>query len=347
MVNARSFVRVDFAGGWTDIPHWRNMIPGAVVNATISIPTYAMAEYTSETSEVSSFGYHVKEAVASPKVKIYSADFDIYEEAENVASLEFGGKLDLAKAALKRLGIEKGVTLTTWSQAPPGSGLGTSAAMGVSIIAALVKLAGERLDLREIAELAVSLEVDELGLLSGKQDHYAAALGGFGLYTFEGDKVSHWRLTPSPSFLAELEKSCVLVYTGKSRLSSQVHEHVTTDLNTAAFEQLTRLASEAAAAIEESYLLALGHFVAENWRYQKELHPSITNEQIDSLFEAVKEHTYGGKACGAGGGGCVLFIAKPGREHLVRRALRELGVQILDFSFEHSRGLLVWYGDSV
>lgn len=343
MIHARSFVRIDFAGGWTDIPSWRNSHSGAVLNTAISVPTYASAATSFEQLEVSKYGYPVVEHVQNRRICLYSADYDLYEEAGDIYQLEYNGKLDLLKAAIKWLKFENGVSIITRSGAPPGSGLGTSAAVGVCVLGALAKLNGNRFMPTEVAELAVALEVEELGLLSGKQDHYAAALGGINLFTFAGDRVAYFPQELSSTWIAELEKSTVLVYTGSSRLSSGVHAEVTSNLNEKAFVRLGQLALHAEAALQAEDLSALGAVVEENWRWQKELHPSVTNSDIDQLFESTKEFTLGGKACGAGGGGCCIFIAKQGQEHLLRKKLKELSVNVIEFQFEF-QGLTVWEG---
>ncbi len=281
-------------------------------------------------------------------MKIYSADFDIYEEAEEIKQLEYNGNIDLAKAAIKQMGIPGGLEIITRSNAPAGSGLGTSASMGVALIGALSRLDETSLLPYEIAEKASLIERKELGILGGKQDHYASAVGGISFMEFMGEEVKVSKLQLSSDMLYELEKNLVLCYTGKSRLSGDIHRKVvdaykSNDPNTRnALRNLRQIADQMKDGLLTGDLDSLGSLLNENWENQKALHPSVTNPQIDNLFElALKNGALGGKACGAGGGGCLLFYSKPDWEHMVRRKLEEAGVEIIDFNIDFS-GLQIW-----
>ena len=330
MVRARAPVRIDFAGGWTDVAQFARESPGAVVNAAISIYSYA------------SIRREAAQDASKRGIKIYAADFNLYIEAADIRRLEYDGNADLVKAAIRHLGVDESFLITTRSDAPPGSGLGTSAAMGVALIGALSRLVGRPLLACEIAEMASEIEREELGILGGKQDQYASAAGGVQFMEFAGEavKASPLRLPPATEF--ELQKHLVLCYTEQSRLSGDIHERVTDafrrgDPNTtvaiANLKSIARL-------MKERLLLGdtegFARLMSENWDNQKRLHPSVTNERIEELFAiAAESGAAGGKACGAGGGGCLVFIAQPDREHILREALRNAGARIIDFVFDH------------
>jgi D-glycero-alpha-D-manno-heptose-7-phosphate kinase len=329
MMRSRAPVRVDFAGGWTDVARFAQDEPGAVVNAAISIYSYASTR-RHETDEERARG-----------IQIYSADFNTYIEAADIRRLEYDGNADLVKAAIRHLGVDESFFITTRSDAPPGSGLGTSAAMGVALIGALSGLAGRAFLPAEIAEMASEIERAELGILGGKQDQYASAIGGFQFMEFHGETVRTSPLRLAPTTLFELQKHLVLCYTEQSRLSGDIHAHVTGAFTsgdpetTGAIADLKRIAC----AMKERLLLGdldgFARLLSENWTNQKRLHASVTNEQIDALFAIASEAgAAGGKACGAGGGGCLLFLARPDREHVLREALQKAGVRILDFVFD-------------
>ena len=133
VIRSRAPVRIDFAGGWTDVALFTEESKGFVINAAISIYSYVTVKKLPE-KEIwtNEYGYKHKKAVENRRVKIYSADFDIYEEAEAIKQLEYNGNIDLAKAAIKQMDIEGGLEIITRSNAPAGSGLGTSASMGVA-----------------------------------------------------------------------------------------------------------------------------------------------------------------------------------------------------------------------
>lgn len=349
VIRARAPVRIDFAGGWTDVALFTEESNGFVLNAAIDIYSYVTVKRLPD-KEIwtNSYGYKHRETRENKAVKIYSADFDIYEEAEEIKHLEYNGNIDLAKAAIRQMDIEGGLEIITRSNAPAGSGLGTSASMGVALIGALS--AFKRLPLLpyEFAEQASLIERKELSILGGKQDHYASALGGINFMEFMGEEVKVSKLQFPSDVMLELEKNLVLCYTGKSRLSGDIHRKVREAYqneepkNRQALKNLKSIAQEMKNALLNGDLKAFGQLLNENWENQKSLHPSVTNQQIDEIFDAVLANgAIGSKACGAGGGGCLVFYARPDCEHLVRRKLEEIGMSVIDFNFDFS-GLQTW-----
>ncbi len=331
MVRARAPVRIDFAGGWTDVALFAQETPGAVVNAAISIYSYAS----------------IRREEAQGGIRIFATDFDLYIEAADIRRLEYDGNADLVKAAIRHLRVDESFLITTRSDAPPGSGLGTSAAMGVALIGALTSLVGRPLLGHEIAEMASEIERAELHILGGKQDQYASALGGVQFMEFHGEGVRAAPLRLAPATEFALQKHLVLCYTEQSRLSGDIHQRVTDAFRqgegatTGAIADLKRIAREMKDALLLGDLDAFAALVSANWENQKRLHPSVTNERIEELFAiAARSGAAGGKACGAGGGGCLVFIAQPDREHILRQALKDAGARVIDFVFDH-RGLQV------
>ncbi|NPV09080.1 MAG: GHMP kinase [Anaerolineae bacterium] len=331
LYRSRAPIRVDLAGGWTDVPFFAAERGGAVVNATINRYTYATL--TPRPDE---------------KIEITSADFHQFLSVRNFRELEYDGNLDLIKAAISRLGIQRGMNLFVRCDAPPGSGTGSSASIGVALIGLLNLLQDNRLSCYEVARLANLLETEELHIAGGKQDQYAAAIGGFNFMEFEETAVNVSPLHLDPSVVTELEKHLVLCYTGKSRLSGNLITTVQEAYRAGRSQTVNALLRIRDVAVEmKSALLKgqIGHFgrlLQENWENQKLLDPSISTAQIDSLFDAALDAgAVGGKALGAGGGGCVLFLSNPDRERDVRTALEQAGVQIIEFNFEFG-GLRTW-----
>ncbi|GMV67326.1 MAG: hypothetical protein KJ050_07825 [Candidatus Omnitrophica bacterium] len=349
LVRARAPVRVDLAGGWTDVAEFCQKTPGGVVNVAIDLNSTVTVLSKTSRAEAGDRGWRFHSRLEDESVEIYSADFDIYIEARRVADLEYDGNVDLVKAAIKEMDLAGGFTLITESTAPPGSGLGTSASLGVALIGALAKYAGKPLLPSEVAEMASSIERERLGIRGGKQDHYASALGGLEFMEFRGDDVKASQLVTSRSVLRELESNLVLIYTGKSRLSGDVHQKVSQAYHSGrgttheAIEEMKRIARDMKDALILGELDAVGQLMTRNWECQKRLHPDVTNENIDHLFQvAMSSGATGGKACGAGGGGCLVFICGPHDTHRLKRALRAVaGVQILPVRID-SRGLDNW-----
>jgi D-glycero-alpha-D-manno-heptose-7-phosphate kinase len=199
-IRSRTPTRVDFAGGTTDLYAFSSREGGAVLSAAIDRHAYCTLHQGGVNG-----------------VKIHSQDLEQYVEATTVKELEFDGNLDLLKAAVRALDLPSGLDINVRSDAPPGSGTGSSASIGVALLGLLDYLratdpARRRsiLSRFELAELACDLEKD-LGIVGGKQDQYAAAVGGFNYMEFTGeDRVAIEPLELSPAVVCDLEKHLVL-----------------------------------------------------------------------------------------------------------------------------------------
>jgi D-glycero-alpha-D-manno-heptose-7-phosphate kinase len=286
-ITARAPVRVDLAGGWTDVHYFTDRDAGAVLN--VAINRYVRGE--------------------------------------------------LARAALD-------FRVTYHTDIPPGAGLGASAALNVVWLALVNAALGRQLSREELAEQAYRLE-DLLGVTGGKQDQYAAALGGINFFRFQEGAVHVERLSLSDDILRQLQARLVLVYSGESRLSGDIHERVWGGYLSgkpevaAALRRLAAIALEMREAVMRGDLGSFGALLGENWRYQKDLHPSIANETVEGLFRAAKRAgATSGKACGAGGGGCLLFWCEEGAAPRVADALRDAAPQVIDFAVDQE-GLVV------
>ena len=328
---SRAPVRIDLAGGWTDVPPFSTEVGGAVLNAAINRYAYVTARLRDD-----------------PHIRIESADYDVTVEAPDADHLVYDGRLDLATAAIRRLNVRSGLELFLRCDAPPGSGTGTSASMGVALLGLFNQLQGAGLSTLEVASLANRLEIEELRNAGGKQDQYVAALGGVCFLEFTDPHVVANRLELPPGIIAELEKHLVLCYTGKSRVSGNIINNVMgayqrgNPSTVRALHRLKAIAYEMKDALLAEDIHSFSVLLQENWENQKYLDPSVTNPHIDALFEmALANGAVGGKATGAGGGGCVLFCAQSDREHTLRRALAERGVVLLDFSLDF-QGMTAW-----
>lgn len=306
-------------------------VGGAVVNAAINRYTYATLVPRDD-------GH----------IRIVSADFDTFLEVRSFRELEYDGNLDLIKAAIRRMGIEMGMDLFVRCDAPPGSGIGSSASISVALIGLLNQLQNSRLSAHEIADLAHLLEIEELHIAGGKQDQFAAAVGGINYMEFTDSAVTVSRLRLSDGVINELEKHLVMCYTGKSRLSGDLINTVMgayrsgVSRTVQALCRLKEIAQEMKTALLRGDLQSFGELLSENWQCQKALDSSTTNDYIESLFDrVVSDDAMGGKALGAGGGGCLLFFCRSDREHVARRKLEEAGAEIIDFNFD-TKGLRTW-----
>lgn len=312
---ARAPVRVDFGGGWTDVPPYTVEQGGCVCN--LAIASYARATLRSLASGV----------------ELYADGAE--HHARHPAELLAGGDASLGVAALRRAQLDH-VRLELVSEFPRGAGLGGSSAAGVALAAAMAAWRGESISRSELAERSRAVEVEELGIAGGFQDHYAAAYGGALALTFSA-KTRAEEIPLSDGLVRALERQCLIAYTGESRISGAT---ITAVLDAyrdrvprvvAALARMRTLAMQMIEALEGELVDELGKLVGEHWEQQRSLHEKITTPSIDKLLDAARAHgALGGKALGASGGGSVLIIAPAERVDEVRTHVAPLA-QILPF----------------
>lgn len=317
---ARAPVRIDFGGGWTDVPPYTVEQGGCVCN--VAIARYATARLAPSGDGI----------VIDEEGRV--------ERARRLADLPVEGGAELAKAALRRAGVD-GVRLALRNDFPRGAGLGGSSAAGVALQAAIAAWCGERVvaDRAALAERSRAVEVEELHVAGGSQDHYAAAFGG-ALALHFGERVRAERIPLSRELRAAIERQCIVVYTGESRISGETITAVLdayrarTPRVVTALARMRELAEQMIVALEQGALDALGGLVAEHWEHQRALHPRITTPAIERVLAAGRAAgAYGGKALGASGGGSVLVIAPAERAADVRDAVARVG-ELLPFTID-------------
>lgn len=241
----------------------------------------------------------------------------------------------LVRAALQRAGLS-GVTVSVASDFPIGAGLGGSSAVSAALLAAIAEWRHEPIDRSAIAEAGRSLEVEQLGIPGGRQDHYAATYGGALALTFTRATAVR-RLSLAPAIRDAFCSRAVLIYTGESRISGDTITAVLGAYKRGdpevvrALHSMRELAEAMADVLEAGDLDTLGRLVGEHWRYQRSLHPSIPTTRIDEIvLRAHEAGALGAKAMGASGGGCVLVLCAHDGADTVRRSVQSLG-ELLEF----------------
>ncbi|HEV8355598.1 MAG TPA: hypothetical protein VGQ17_02415 [Gemmatimonadales bacterium] len=309
-------VRLDFAGGWTDVAPFALRERGTVVNAAIELRA------------------SVELRPGGDRYLLHSEDLDETVELDGRDALAPDGRLDLLRAALRRSGIEP-CSLRTRSEVPPGSGLGSSGALDVALVAALDAARGFSRSPIETAEEAFQLENVGAALPGGRQDQYAAALGGFHRLAFERGVVSAEPLHLDPAFATALAERIVICYTGTSRVSSRTIERVMDAFErgdpevTGALRELADVAERMAEALVAGDLARVARLQSLNWRHQQRLDRGMRTDAMAHLEEAMRASgALGGKAAGAGAGGCMFFIAGDDPAEAARAA-REAGARLL------------------
>lgn len=334
---ARAPLRISFAGGGTDVSPYADQRGGLVLNATIDKYAYATLRPTEERAiTIKSLDYHT--------IAKYGLD----------QPLVYNGQLDLVKAAIRRLHASdngqdaQGFELFLHTDAPPGSGLGSSSAIVVAIIGVFSQWLGIPLTSYEIASLAYQIERLDLGIKGGRQDQYAAAFGGFNLMEFYGDRVIVNPLRIPLDILNELHYSLVLFNTGGTRLSAQIIDHQTQGFIqgqqevVAAMDSIKQLTVETKNALLQGRLEDFGLLLHESWVNKKKMASSISNPLIDEMYRAARRlGALGGKISGAGGGGYIFFYCPYETQAAVAESLEALGAVQVSFGFELS-GLQIW-----
>ena len=291
-------VRLDFAGGWTDVPPFSAKEGGAVVSAAIALTAEA---------EVLPGG---------TDLTLVAEDLDETLHLSGPDALGGAHGLALHRAALRLARPDGPLVLRTHCHAPAGSGLGSSGALDVALVAALAAARGHRPATRAIADSACRLEAVEAGIPGGRQDQFTAAYGGFLLLRFCDPDVEVVPLHVSRGFAAELARRIVLCYTGASRFSGATIARVMhayeaqQPVVVGALRRLRDLAAEMVEALAAEDVERVGALLAENWRTQQALDPAMCTPGMARLAAAVRDAgAFGGKAAGSGAGGCMFFVA--------------------------------------
>lgn len=331
-IRSRAPLRISFAGGGTDIEPYLSEKGGVVLSTTIN--RYSFGTLLPRTDQ---------------EIQVESLDVEKFARFIASQRLPFDGQLDLVKAVLRKFeGWKQGFSLFLHSDAPPGSGLGSSSTMVVALLGLFRQWLNLPWNNYDLANLAYEIERVDLGIRGGKQDQFAAVFGGFNFIEFYHDGTIVNSLKISPIILNELEYHLLLCYTGKTRLSAniiatQVDGYLkkkASSLN--ALDQLKEITIEMKNALLQGRLNQFGELLHHAWVEKKQLAGAISNEKIDNLYHLARNKgVLGGKILGAGGGGYLLLYCPYNKKHVIANELEKVGAQITPFSFDN-QGLTTW-----
>lgn len=330
-------LRIGLAGGGTDVSPYCDIYGGSILNATISLYAHANIEPT-----------------ADNRITIEAADrheIQVYEMADQ---LEPDGKFDLVKGAynyvVKRFGkVPSGFKITTYVDAPAGSGLGSSSTLMVAIIGAFSEWLQIPMGEYDVAHIAYIIEREELHMAGGKQDQYSATFGGVNFMEFyEDNRVIVNPLRIKNKILFELSNNLVLYFTSTSRLSSTIIEAQSENVkkkdekSLEAMHQLKKQAVMMKEALLKGQVNEIGPILDYGFRYKKQMASGITNDMIDNIYEtALKHGATGGKVSGAGGGGFMMFYCPGNTRYNVINALNDFGGEFRRYQVT-DHGLVTW-----
>ena len=334
---SRAPLRIGLAGGGTDVSPYSDLYGGAILNVTVSLYAYATIELTD-----------------TPGIVVEALDRNEQERYDWSETLPINGKLDLLKGVYNRIQKDfpfpqTNFKLSTYVDAPAGSGLGTSSTLVVAIIGAFMEMLRLPMGEYDIAHYAYDIERKDLGLAGGKQDQYAATFGGVNYMEFFADeKVIVNPLRIKQEYLNELEHNLVLYFTATSRESAviikeqQKNVEGKNERSIEAMHQLKDQARRMKDALLRGQLPEIGAILDYGFQHKKNMAAGISNSLIDGIYDAAKQAgATGGKISGAGGGGFMTFYCPNNTRYKVMEALGKFGGQIRPYQVVQS-GLNTW-----
>ncbi len=337
-VRARAPLRLGLAGGGTDVSPFCDDHGGYVLNASIDRYAYAVIRPLNE-----------------PLVRFCATDQQIEDTIHIAGTLPLSGNLDLHKAVyndiVHRFNHDEPIPLelTTFCDAPAGSGLGSSSTLVVAMIRAFVELLNLPLDDYTIANLAYKIERFDCGLKGGRQDQFSATFGGFNFMEFYADdraiinslRIKNW-------IICELEASMVLFYTGVSRESAAIIDDQRRNVRSGSLETMEAMHEMKREAQVMKECLLRGDFAGivdsmrGGWESKKRSARSVSNPHIDAIYDAaIASGALAGKVSGAGGGGFMMFFVPPEKRMELIRTLGRFDGQISNCHFT-KHGTQAW-----
>lgn len=345
IIRSKAPLRLGLAGGGSDVSPYSDIYGGLILNATINLYAYCTIEETRDNIIV-----------------LNSYDSDCFKSYPSTKKMEIDGEASLIKGVYNRIIKDykldaKSFKITTYNDAPAGSGLGTSSTMVVCILKCFVEWLSLPLGDYEISRLAYEVERKDLNLSGGKQDQYAAAFGGFNYMEFmQNDMVIVNPLKIKRWIIDELEASMLLFFTGKSRSSAAIIEEQKKNTSNGendaieAMHKIKQSAKDMKLAILKGDINGFADILREGWENKKKMANNITNPMIQEAMDvAMAAGAKAGKVSGAGGGGFIMFIVEPTYKKKVEEALKKLHGFVMPFQFSDggAHGWKIYSTDTV
>lgn len=318
MIITRTPFRIPLGGGGTDLPAYYSQYGGFILAAAINKYMYIS----------------INRPIVDNLVRV---KYSISETVNHRDEL----KHDIAREALRMMGIEDSIEIVSMADVPAGTGLGSSSCYAVGLLNALHSLQRRYVSLQELAEEACELEIIRLKKPIGKQDQYMATFGGLRAMEIDmGGKVNIRPVNIDNATLDELNRNLLLFFTGVMRPADHIlaaQSAQAKEGNQKVLESLhyiKELGYQALEAIESGNPTDLGLIFDRHWNYKKRFHPDVTSPRFDTIYEEAKKNgAIGGKIIGAGGGGFFLFYVEEKHKKL-REAMASLGLREMRYHFD-------------
>lgn len=316
IVTTRTPLRISFSGGGTDMPYFYNKNKGITISTSIDKYIYVTVKLHKNFKE----RYRLN-----------------YFETETVRNINSIKNLRI-RETLKYFKIKEPLYISTISDLPYNTGLGSSSSFLIGLIHAIFLLKKEKINFSKICEIAFNIENKITNNSLGKQDHYIAAHGGLKKILYKKNKVEINKINISKRKISYINKNLIFFWTGKSRLSnrnlSQQKKNFKSNLNN--LLKLKKLTNEFSIELSKNQISIknLGIILDKSWKLKKSFSSTISNKYLNNIYDkAISSGCYGGKLLGAGGGGFFLFFCK---KELHRKVEKKLNIcSKIDFHFEN------------
>lgn len=330
LIVSRTPVRLSFFGGGTDYPDYYLREKGAVLGTTINQYTHVSL------NTISPFFDH--------KIRIG------YSKTELVKSIDQIEHPSI-RECLRSSGLDANLDIHIFSDLPAKTGLGSSSSFTVGFLKALSALQGKLISSQALAEQALDIEQKQIGENVGSQDQFHASFGGLNIIEFSKEGIHVRPVIINRDKKALLEESMLVFFTGMTRFASDILDEqmkktraLTNDLYLKSLYDLVFEAEEVLSETpKESLIEAFGHLLDKGWQIKRQLSGKISNPAIDEAYEkGIKAGAYGGKLCGAGGGGFLLFLAPKALHSQIEQAV---GLLRVHFAFEQEGAKIIYMKD--
>lgn len=312
---SRTPLRLSFSGGGTDMPYFYEKYGGLTVSTTIKKYIYVLVKPHNNFQEKYRLNYSITENVNS------------IEKIKNIR----------VRLVLKKLKIKSPLFISTFSDIPANTGLGSSSSFTIGLIVALIKIIKKKMSKSDIAELAYIIEKKITKNSIGKQDHYIAAHGGLILTRYNKRKITVNRIKISNKNKIELFNNCYMLWTGITRQASYILEDQQTNFknNVNLLKELNKVTNKLNQQLEvkKINLSKIAEQVNYNWKLKRDFSKHITNKRINTIYnDLIKLGAIGGKLLGAGSGGFIFFIARKNKISKIKKKMKNYKI----FKIENS-----------
>ena len=305
MIIIKAPLRISFVGGGTDLADFYRRTPGRVISTTINKYVYVAVNRT-------------------PLINKVSARYSISETVSHPNNLQH----TRIKSALLDLGILSNIEIASFASLPAKTGFGSSSSFSVALINALHVYLGKKVNKKELAEAACRLEIELIKEPIGKQDQYAATFGGFNIFQFNSDGT----VDIEPILLdykkqALFEDHMLVFFIGITRTASSVltEQKSKIDINFETYKKMADSVFDFKENLIKGDINKMAEILHRGWFHKKSLASNVSNDLIDNLYGAgLKAGAWGGKILGAGGGGCIMFLAPINKKSAVREAVQKI-----------------------